>query len=158
MPPVSSFCNPIETLWALVKREWRKSLDRKAPEDANETWMRHELIRIVDTFSTESLLRLSTCHFKEIIQYLESIKKEEETVQGPWRQFDFNYRNKQRRGKVQFKTPITPERGRFWPLSKEAQALRGFGPVWPEWLSVNRNRISISYLHFSISFLIFNQH
>ena len=41
MPPVSSFCNPIETLWAMTKREWRKTLDRTAPENANEEWMRY---------------------------------------------------------------------------------------------------------------------
>ena len=82
---MTSFFNPIETYWALFKRRWRKSIDKKAPDEANEMWMREELRRIGEDWTPEQIMKLTTCHFKEILEYLDTLTKIEVKIEGTWR-------------------------------------------------------------------------
>ena len=65
LPPASSIMNPIEVLWASVKRRWRQDLMRTAPTAMNQTWMERTLVRICTEVANESLTKVANSHLKE---------------------------------------------------------------------------------------------
>ena len=46
LPPASSILNPIESVWSLMKREWRKKLVVTSPKNMSEKWMETQLLEI----------------------------------------------------------------------------------------------------------------
>lgn len=84
LPPASSILNPIETLWAHVKRQWRRSLLSADPKQLSEAWMSAELKTILLGFTELDLERLSRAHFTDIeavldeaVSGLEQLRQEE---------------------------------------------------------------------------------
>ena len=70
LPPATSVLNPIEVVWAQVKRQWRHSLLICDTESAGESWMVAELGRICASFSEESLERLASVHLNDALKML----------------------------------------------------------------------------------------
>ena len=70
LPPATSILNPIEVVWAHVKRQWRQSLLSTDQSNVGESWMVGELGRICAGFSRETLENLATAHFKDAIEVL----------------------------------------------------------------------------------------
>ena len=48
-PKASSWCNPIETLWALVKKRWAAALLAQPHNQATQAWMVETLEQICDS-------------------------------------------------------------------------------------------------------------
>lgn len=78
LPPASSQYNPIETIWAVVKRRWRDILLLCDHDQVGEGWMRDKLIQICTDIEIETIQNIYTVHFKEIVGYLRSLKSNEE--------------------------------------------------------------------------------
>ena len=82
LPPASSILNPIEVVWAQVKRQWRQSLLSCDLVNVGEAWMVQELGRICGAFSAESLASLSSVHLREAIQVLQEASQHYEALGG----------------------------------------------------------------------------
>ena len=71
LPPASSILNPIETVWAHLKRQWRQSLVLTNPEIMGENWMKRQLLEICQNFTEAQLENLNRAHYSDAIQVLE---------------------------------------------------------------------------------------
>ena len=63
--------NPIEVLWAQVKRQWRQSLLTADVARIGESWMIAQLSQICRSFDEQTLANLSRAHLIDAIQILE---------------------------------------------------------------------------------------
>ena len=75
LPKATSYFNPIEWVWGLMKKKWRTALLRKGA-DATQEWMTRTLIDICAGIDRPTLQRLSTAHFHEINAFLASLENE----------------------------------------------------------------------------------
>ena len=74
LPPVTGMFNPIETVWSLVKRLWRKELMTVDTDRQTEQWMRSKLQEICESIPDDHLQKLAYCHLREIGEYLREIE------------------------------------------------------------------------------------
>jgi transposase len=71
LPPASSVLNPIEVLWAQVKRQWRQCLLTADVARIGESWMAAQLSQICRSFDEQTLVNLARVHLHDAIQILE---------------------------------------------------------------------------------------
>ena len=70
LPPATSILNPIEVLWAHVKRKWRERLLLANQGNVDRDWMVRELHEICNSFSEEELEKLAAAHYRDAIELL----------------------------------------------------------------------------------------
>lgn len=75
LPPATSILNPIEVLWAHVKRKWRERLLQSNQGTVNMNWMLGELHQICNSFSEEELEKLAAVHYRDAIELLNEFSR-----------------------------------------------------------------------------------
>ena len=88
LPPASSILNPIETLWARVKAQWRQQLLVTDTAVMGENWMRRELAAILSSFNEEQLENLARAHLRDAYLVLKEAA-EQPVQQINWSPFSF---------------------------------------------------------------------
>ena len=73
LPPATSYFNPIETYWSLMKKEWRNRLVTVEPKDVTSAWSKRTVMAICRSFKTPTLRRLYHCHFRDILRFLQEL-------------------------------------------------------------------------------------
>ena len=65
LPPASSVMNPIETLWAVIKRRWRQKLLMTDVELVGQRWIESNLGQICSQIEQRILEKVAFVHLKE---------------------------------------------------------------------------------------------
>ena len=74
MPPSSSEFNPVEKLWAQLKKDWRKIIVTRDPSVAtSKLWMVNNIIDVSRrwTEDKESIKRISKSHYSYMRQFMQ---------------------------------------------------------------------------------------
>jgi hypothetical protein len=59
-----------------MKKQWRNELTLTDPKKVNEKWMIETLNKICTSFTDDEVMKLSHCHYKDILKYLRETQPE----------------------------------------------------------------------------------
>ena len=90
LPPTTSMFNPVETVFAEMKKKLRNAMHNCKLELRNRVWMRNTVQQIFENMNMQLLENLATCHFKDIIHYLEGSEDQDDCE--IWRYRDPHHR------------------------------------------------------------------
>lgn len=70
-PPSSSEFNPVEKLWAVLKKRWREEITKRDPLlRTNTGWMQTQIIAICSEVTKDKVIRLSRAHYQYMQNFL----------------------------------------------------------------------------------------